>query len=305
MLENVKEASDAAATTAKTFIRVTEVWVPDEADGRLKRAGGLYGDLTEFEAVSGKEIFALGEGLPGKAWAEQKPIVLKGFRGSYFKRTDAAEAAGLTAGIAMPVFAGSRLTAVVTFLFGDDSEHVGAVEVWAPGEDPSGPLALQDGYFGTADHFAWISRHTRFPKGMGLPGKTWESGRPKLFHDLGISHRFLRSDSAADAGMTAGLGLPVSAPSGDTHIVTLLSALGTPIARQFEIWSLTGDGYFTVSDGVPDRLPPSARVTPGEGILGTVAATGVPVATGEPGSAIVAIPIHRNGKVTDIAAWYF
>ncbi len=58
--------------TTRTFIEVSEVWVP-ESD-RLVLAAGTYGSLENFASVSGSENFAKGEGLPGKAWAEARPI---------------------------------------------------------------------------------------------------------------------------------------------------------------------------------------------------------------------------------------
>lgn len=312
MLEKLSTTASASAVSpsGRTFIRVTEVWTIDPADERLKLASGIYGTLDAFKAVSGKESFAFGEGLPGKAWAEARPVVLTGFHGTYFKRTEAADAAGLTAGIAVPVLNGGRLMGVVTFLFGDDAEHVGAVEVWhgGPGADA---LRLEDGYFGTADHFAWISRHTRFPKGQGLPGMVWKTGGAVLFRDLGASHRFIRSESAVDAGITTGLGLPVPSNVGGVRLVTLLSALGTPIARRFEIWRRGDDGSFACADGADETGAPltaaqiPARLMPGQGLIGQVAASGVPVASDEGKAAVVALPIHRDGQVAEIAAWYF
>ena len=44
-------------------------------------------ELAAFEEASRQTRFAKGEGLPGKAWAEARPVVLKAFDGSYFKRT--------------------------------------------------------------------------------------------------------------------------------------------------------------------------------------------------------------------------
>ncbi|SDK75320.1 GAF domain-containing protein [Aliiruegeria lutimaris] len=306
--------SFAAHGNGPCFVRVTEVWVLDETGTRLVLKDGLYGDLENFAKVSGNESFAFGEGLPGKAWAEARPVVLKGFQGSYFKRTEAAEAAGLTAGIALPVFAGEDLKGVVTFFFGDDAEHVGAVEVWASAGERSDPLKLEDGYFGTAEHFGWISRHTEFPHGQGLPGQAWASGRAVLFEDLGASHKFLRAESAAKAGMTAGLGLPISAPNPAPHVVTLLSALDTPIARRFEIWEgSAGAGFIRIAgaDEHGNPLPEQqdvSRFETGAGVLGTVAATAIPAAvemTSSAGSAVVALPILSDGKVVQIAAWYF
>ena len=90
----------ATKTTTKTFTQVAEVWVPD--GDALVYAGGDYNGLSAFEDASRQTRFAKGEGLPGKAWAEARPVVLKQFDGSYFKRTDAARDAGLTSAVAAP-----------------------------------------------------------------------------------------------------------------------------------------------------------------------------------------------------------
>ena len=96
----------------KTFIRVAEIWVPTKDRTQLQFLDGLYGPLGEFRAVSEQMTFGFDEGLPGKAWATRHPIILKKFENSYFKRTEAAKAAGLTCGVALPVFAGELLMAV-------------------------------------------------------------------------------------------------------------------------------------------------------------------------------------------------
>lgn len=319
MLEEI----DRPATPAeRTFIECTEVWVPDEA-GRLVLSSAIYGGLEGFAAASAPESFARGEGLPGKAWAEARPVVLKGFRGSYFRRTEAAEAAGLTAAVAVPVFAGEKLQAVLVLLCADDEARTGAIEAWKAGPDV---LRLEDGYYGAARHFEWVSKHTQFPRGQGLPGGVWAADTPILMRDLGSGYRFIRSESAGQAGLTTGIGMPVPVPGGETYVLALLSARGTPIARRFELWDVRRrsrgrESDLVLVDGLCEREGPlwgePRIVGPWEGLLGSVLATGLPVArdgAGAPGlpagySAIVALPIHKGakdgGELAHVAAWYF
>lgn len=308
---------DAITPTAdRTFIEVTEVWVP-EGD-RLVLAGGNYGTLDAFKAASGSESFARGEGLPGKAWADARPVVLKGFEGSYFKRTAAASAAGLTSAVAIPVFNGDTLMAVLTVLCADDDSRVGAIEVW---RESDGLLMLDDGYYGAAKQFEWVSQHTHFPYGQGLPGGVWSSKTPILMRDLGSGYRFIRADSAGKAGLTTGLGIPVPVPGGQTFVLTLLSALGTPIARRFEIWDArvakvgkTGgailiDGICARDGKLWDEDAPRT-VAPWQGHIGRVLGGGVPVVesgvAGLPANynSIVAHPIHTGGALSHVVAWY-
>lgn len=305
-------------TPTRTFIQVSEVWVPE--GGVLKLVEGSYGDLTAFEETSRGTEFAKGEGLPGKAWAEERPVVLKGFDGSYFKRTEAAAEAGLTSAVAMPIFDEDELKAVLVVLCGDDDARTGAIEVW---EEKDGLLLLDDGYYGAAKHFEWVSQHTSFPKGQGLPGGVWVSGHPMLMRDLGSGYRFIRAESAGEAGLTTGLGLPVPVPHDKTYVMTLLSARGTPIARRFELWDArkarAGDNAALLVDGIcaregtlgdPDNAGNERRVTAFQGAIGRVIGTGLPVVqSGQAGlsagySTMVAVPIHKGGELAHIVAWY-
>lgn len=300
----------------KPFVQVAEVWVP-EGD-RLVLGGGDYGDLAVFAEVSRQESFAKGEGLPGKAWAEARPVVLKGFDGSYFKRREAAADAGLTAAVAIPVFAGTVLKAVLVVLCSDDGERTGAIEVWS---EDGGLLMLDDGYYGAARHFEWVSQHTHFPRGQGLPGGVWAAETPILMRDLGTGYRFIRAESAGKAGLTTGLGLPIPAPLHRTFVLTLLSARGTPIARRFEIWDArearVGAAKAAVlADGICARHGPlwseevERRLNAWQGVIGQVLGTGLPIAaSGTPGlpegyGSVVALPIYRGGELSHIVAWY-
>lgn len=300
----------------KTFIEVAEVWVP-EGD-RLVHAEGSYGGLVDFAGVSRRESFARGEGLPGKAWAEQRPVVLKGFDGSYFKRAEAAVAAGLTSAVAVPVFAGDALKAVLVTLCGDDAARTGAIEVWS---ERDGILMLDDGYYGAAKHFEWVSQHTHFPRGQGLPGGVWASNTPILMRDLGSGYRFIRADSAGKAGLTTGLGLPVPVPGGARYVLTLLSARGTPIAHRFEIWDarrakVGKDGGAVLIDGICARdgalwdEDKPRRAQAWQGAIGRALGSGMPVVeAGKPSltagyASMVALPIHQGGELAHVVAWY-
>lgn len=311
---------DMLEPQSKTFIQVAEVWVPE--NDRLVFGSASYGTLEAFSQASRRESFAKREGLPGKAWADGRPVVLKEFDGSYFKRTDAAKAAGLTSAVAIPVFAEDTLKAVLVVLCGNDDEHVGAIEVW---EDKNDVLMLDAGYYGTATDFEWVSKHTHFPRGQGLPGGVWAAQTPILMRDLGSGYAFVRSESAGKAGLSTGLGLPIPTPAGTSFVLTLLSAVNTPIARRFEIWDARATRVgatkkAVLTDGICEREGPlwsnqnpplDAPTTDAwQGPIGQVLGSGLPFvqsdAAGLPAgyAHMIALPIYQNSELAHVVAWY-
>lgn len=306
----------------KTFIKVTEIWIPDKERTQLEFGSGLYGGLIDFKAGSEQQKFAYNEGLPGKAWAQGYPIVLKEFEHSYFKRTAAAKNAGLTCGIAIPVFSGDFLMAVVVFLCGDDEEHAGAIEVWCNNPVAENRLSVMDGYYGTLQHFEAISRQISEPKGQGLAGLAWESGMPVLIDNIGRDGAFIRGHDAQQAGISMGIGIPVSGNPGKPYILTFLSAKATPIAKRIQIWIpdpqrnqlICQQGYSKNSNDLA-KIFETITVNKGAGALGRVWLTGMPVITGghEPDynpefdslSSMLAIPVIEKGRLKAIVSFLF
>jgi len=311
----------------KTFIRACEVWVPSNDRTMLEFGGGLYGEATRFAAISKSLCFGRGEGLPGQAWEQGRPLVLKVFEGSYFRRTAAAHAEGITCGIAVPIFAGDFLTSVLVIFCGDDAAHAGAIELWRNDPKASSDMTLDDGYYGsTAETFEYISRRTSFRRGNGLPGIAWESGLPVFFEDLGKAARFLRADTAQKVGINRGFAIPCAVRGSEVYVLAFLSALGTPIARRFEIWEpdaarerLHLHGGFCEAGGAIAPAPEHLALDRGQGTIGKVLLTGVPAvsdnAASEPGgwgahaaelglASLVAMPVIHEGRLSAVAAWY-
>jgi GAF domain len=318
-----------------TFIKATEFWVPSRDRSFLEYGGGLYGTATRFGAISRTLCFARGEGLPGQAWEAGHPIVLRQFVGSYFQRTSAAHAEGLTCAIAMPIFAGDFLTSVLVIFCGDDDDHAGAIELWHNNPAKSKDMTLVDGHYGnTGDAFEFISRRTSFRRGHGLPGMSWEQGMPVFLEDLGKASSFLRGDSAVKVGINRGFAIPCPAGRDQMYVLAFLSALATPIARRVEVWERRD-----VDDNGDPAAPQLRRVsgfcealgslavathTPllesGQGTIGQVLLTGVPgisnqadtepvglgAAAREAGlKSLAAVPVIRNGRTVACVALYF
>jgi hypothetical protein len=188
-------------------------------------------------------------------------------------------------------------------------------------------MRLVDGYYGTADMFEFNSRHTRFPRGYGLPGRVWKTGMPVIVKDLFNSKAFLRWEQAVEIGINRGLGIPYPHASGRSWVMTFLSARDTPIARRFEIWVPdAGLEVLTFHSGDCDQNTvlatdyEAARIAKGEGTIGRVWSTAIPAvrasiaddtspagrsATAAGLNAMVAVPITSDNGLKAVVAWYF
>ncbi|MHB8742384.1 MAG: EAL domain-containing protein [Sulfuricaulis sp.] len=95
-----------------------QAWMMDET-GRLECAPAWHASipsLESFRQASLQTTFAPGSGLPGHAWMEKKPIWLSDLtQQGDFLRAAAAQSAGLTAGMGIPVMAGGEVIAVLEF----------------------------------------------------------------------------------------------------------------------------------------------------------------------------------------------
>lgn len=293
----------------KTFIRIVETWVPNANGSLLEFGGGLFGKAASFGAITRRLCFGRGEGLPGQAWEQGQPVLLKKFHGSYFQRIAAADDEGLTCGIAVPTFINERLTAVTVFFCGDDEAHAGAIELWANHPAHSKDMRLVEGYYGnTGDTFEFVSRSTSFRQGNGLPGLAWDQNKPVFMDNLGKGSGFLRADSALKVGINRGFAFPCSSTDGSNQVMAFLSALSTPIARRIEIWEpdaatrqLHRTLGFTEADGRRDDTGASTDANATSGPIGAAFATGVPQIE----IPMFAMPIAPHGQVTAVLALYF
>jgi hypothetical protein len=185
--------AQAGDATQHRLVRVVEIWLPSPDGPLLELGAASYGSLTEFETVSKQMKFPFDVGLPGKAWASRRPLILPEFGNSYFKRSIVALAAGLACGVALPVFRKEQLLAVVVLFLGARGAETGAIEVWSADGDGESTLALENGYYGAAELSKWTPDHivmrsglgardlvwpARYPRGESLPGRVWETGQP-------------------------------------------------------------------------------------------------------------------------------
>lgn len=306
----------------KTFIKVIEIWIPDKERTQLEFGSGLYGSLTDFKNVSEKQRFAYDEGLPGKAWAAGHPLVLSRFEDSYFKRTAEARKAGLTCGIAIPIFSGDFLLAVVVFLCGDDREQAGAIEVWRSEAGAGSTLQVLDGYYGSLGQFEAVSRQIRLSRDQGIPGRAWTAGMPVLVEDIGKVAGFPRMEEAQKAIIATGLGIPFIQGNEQVYVITFLSANATPIAKRIQIWVpdpehgqlVCRQSYSKNSNNLAEIFE-TLTVDKGSGALGRVWLTGMPSISGnreeaynvelDDLSSMLSIPVIEQGRLKAIVTFLF
>ncbi len=303
----------------QSFIRIVEIWAPDAEGARLRLHSGAYGELSAFAGQSEAMSFGPGEGLPGLAWQSGMPIVMRNLVRSDFLRAGPAADAGLTAGIAMPIFQGPTLRAVLVFLCGNHGENDGAIEIWK--DDELSGQSFIDGYYGSLRQFERQSRNIKFPAGRGLPGMVWKTQAPQIV-DVANTNAFLRSQAALEAGISTGIGIPLNSNNNVNDIgfvVTFLSVRSTPIARSFEIWRVTEEGdalYFAAGvDEGSSRIEPkdcSRRLLPGEETAGQALQSGMPTletrapAHGEPANLTqLAIPVYYLDELRSVVCFRY
>lgn len=296
------------------FIRVIEYWVPTADKSLLEFGGAMFGNANRFAAATRSLCFGKGEGLPGQAWEQGRPIVLRQLGDSYFRRAKAAEADGLTCGIALPLYKGTALTAVVVIFCGDDAQSAGAIELWRNDPQENTDLSLADGYYGlTGDAFEFISRSIIFRRGSGLPGIAWEKQAPVFLENLGKGSGFLRADGAVKVGINRGFAIPCAAQDGSNVVMAFLSALATPIAQQVEVWEPASHPTDTENPAIEctfcfaEAMPESqtihyqVRSHGARALIEQAFASGVPAVH----APMIAIPVAPQGKVTAVMALYF
>lgn len=220
----------------KGFIKIVEVWKPDDEGRGLVLVDAIFGEEHAYFDKFKDITIAFGEGLPGKAWQESAPVLTNNLQGSPFVQKDSATSLGLVAGVAIPIYSGEFLTAVIVLLCGDN-EQIGAVELWqSKVEEQQKCLVHGGGYYGSLQQLEQSSIRREFKPGDGLPGSVWDYRIPMLVEDMMNSSFFKRGGAASVAGISTAFAFPFSYFSGRDFVLCFLSSSTNPIAQRFEIW---------------------------------------------------------------------
>lgn len=302
----------------KTLIKGVEIWIPDAEAHLLELGDGLYGPARAFARISRTACFARGEGLPGRAWEERRPILLTDLQSGHFRRAAAAKAAGYGFALAYPVFVEEAFKAVVVFFGADATQDIGAIELWRNDPRVSGDIVRIDGHYGaTAASFSAASDETVLPRGSGLPGLAWQQQSSVFLPDLSQPSKFVRAEEATAAGLVRGLAIPCPLPGRDNYAVTFLSSAEVPMSTCVERW--TPDGSRTLlrrefghAEGQGALPANECAVASGGDTDALVQAflTGVPrLRHGTTGTTeldgMLALPIAEDGQVAEVLTLQF
>ncbi|WP_226638370.1 hypothetical protein [Novosphingobium profundi] len=309
------------------FIRAIEVWVPSADGTTIDLQSGIYGEMDYFAGVSRGMQFHFGEGLPGRSWKEQRPILIKDLANSFFVRKEAALSEGLSCAVAVPGFDGARCVSVTLFFCGDDRFRLGALELWCArqGEEE---LRLEDGYFGRARCFEADAHTFRFHRGYGVPGKAWDQGQPVILPKLSPEGRFQCNEAQEPTGFDRAMAVPCPSRDGATWVLTLVSSRISPVAGRVEHWRLDESGSaFRFAAGYCETesdlalIHAQAHVSTDEGpfaracrkripLVDEDLATDVtdPIAQGAVAAGLksmVVFPLHGGEQCDGVLVWYF
>lgn len=199
---------------------VLEIWRPNTTRSHLFLAEGIYHGWDTFGAASRNVTFAEGVGLPGQVWASKAPVIFDDLSdGETFIRHEAATAAGLTAGLGIPILNRDRLEAVVVLLSADTVPLSRVFEIWTPDVDGL-TLTLEQGHYVQGEETIVADK---FFLGEGLPGVVWQQKAPMIVQALSDPTSFIRTETAGQAQLSAGLGLPILADGKVKATIVILS----------------------------------------------------------------------------------
>ena len=221
--------------------------MPEEEGSSLKLSAARV--IDQQPSKLGNETVQSGEGPAGAAWKQNSAVILHEEPNSVLNRITSATGVDLTAVLAIPVYRQLDLRGVVVLGLGDG---FGAAEVWS--RQDRDELAVTSSYYAGLPSFEFITKHTRFPKGAGVPGRVWMTGEAQVAHNLDKASSFIRSFGNDPAKITGALGLPVASAGGfPASVLLLLEAAESPWSRCTEL--------LRCSSSTPEDAPEKRTLT--------------------------------------------
>ena len=268
-------------TTYQPIIHAAEVWTADESNALRPSES-----LADFDLAVAKDVVE-------RAVASLSPVIVH--------RDDLANHNGVIdfqAAMAIPIIVDRHVKACLVLSLACPANSMGAFEIWS--RDERDELGLNGAVFSGLRRFATISNHVRFPRGSGLPGQSWEDRQAKLITGLGTNPNFMRAAGARAGGLDVGIGLPVMTTEHDLNsVILILSSVSTPIARLFEVWDIEDNearlrACASKNCDASETEGRAMNYVMGEGIVGKVWASGVPIVS----SQISSVEVKRIASLT-------
>ena len=125
LLSGAQDTASAMPSILEALCRhlewdLAELWTPDESGDRLAVSGAWHqdgGPSTDFELRAAEIAYEMGDGLPGQAWAQRRPVWSPDLStDERVPRRGEAAAAGLRSALALPIANGREPLAVVLFV---------------------------------------------------------------------------------------------------------------------------------------------------------------------------------------------
>ena len=220
----------------KTLINYVEFWKPVNESLVLETSVILDSDQARSLPATNQTI-AKGQGIAGSAWQQEDVVIMQG-SSAILEELNTKTGVAVKALIAIPVYCEFTLLNVVVLGI---SEGNAGLEIWK--RDDRDELSVSGSYYDGLSCFEFISRYVRFPKGAGLPGSCWKTGRPRIIDAPSQDPDFIRSFDRDPADPQQCIGLPLSREYGyPASILLLLSDLGKPLAKHIDILKCESDG---------------------------------------------------------------
>jgi PAS domain S-box-containing protein len=129
------------------------------------------------------------------------------------KRQESEEQLSLLQTITSELVAASDLSSALEVVLRDVCEKTGWIvgHAWVQNQDGS-LLELRSAWYcgdGELKPFRTLSEASQFKRGIGLPGRVWESKKPAWLENVTSDPNFPRSVAARVAGLKTGVGIPI------------------------------------------------------------------------------------------------
>ena len=212
-----------------SLINYVELWTP-RADSLVLESAVSLESSQARSLPTGDRTTPKGQGIAGSAWQQEGAVIMQG-PSAYLDEVVAAAGTSVKALIAIPVYCEFTLLNVIVLGL---AEGNAGLEIWT--RDDRDELSVSGSYYDGLSSFEFISRYVRFPKGAGLPGSCWKTGRPKMIDAPDKDPDFIRSFDRDPAKPDQCIGIPISREYGfPASILLLLSDVEKPLAKHIDI----------------------------------------------------------------------